>query len=227
MTETEDRLIDAILGHVVFDGWSDTSFDAAVAETGVDPVVARGLFPRGARDLARAWHDRGDDRMVAAMEAADLSDLRYSEKVAQAVWLRIEAIDDKEALRRAMVQNVLPLNAPDGARMLWQTADRIWTLLGDSSDDYNWYTKRMTLSGVIGSTLLFWLGDDTPDASATRDFLDRRIENVMQFEKFKADVNRSPVLKPLLAGPNWLLSHIKAPSADRMKGFPGWTAPRR
>ncbi|MBY6164565.1 COQ9 family protein [Pseudooceanicola nitratireducens] len=210
MTETEDRLIDAILGHVVFDGWSDTSFDAAVAETGVDPVVARGLFPRGARDLARAWHDRGDDRMVAAMEAADLSDLRYSEKVAQAVWLRIEAVDDKEALRRAMVQNVLPLNAPDGARMLWQTADRIWTLLGDSSDDYNWYTKRMTLSGVIGSTLLFWLGDDTPDASATRDFLDRRIENVMQFEKLKSRVTSGPLGRALNA-PGSLLSMIRPP----------------
>lgn len=218
MTDTQDKLIDAILTHVAFDGWSDASFRAAVADAGVDPVVAQGLFPRGARDLARAWHDRGDDRMVAAFEAADLTELRYSEKVAHAVRLRIEAIDDKEALRRAMVQNALPLNAPDGAKMLWQTADRIWTMLGDTSEDYNWYTKRMTLSGVIGSTLLFWLGDDSYDNQATWDFLDRRIGDVMTFEKTKAKVTNGP-LGRVLTAPGSLLSMIRAPR--RRDDLPG------
>lgn len=218
MTETESKLIDAILVHVAFDGWSEASFDAAVADAGVDPVVARGLFPRGARDLARAWHERGDDRMADAFAAADLSEMRYSEKVAHAVRLRIEAIGDKEALRRAMVQNALPLNAPDGAKMLWQTADRIWTLLGDTSEDFNWYTKRMTLSGVIGSTLLFWLGDDSHDTQATWDFLDRRIGDVMQFEKAKARVTGGP-LGRVLSAPGSLLNMIRAP--QRRHDLPG------
>lgn len=218
MTELQDKLIDAILTHVAFDGWSDESFRAAVADTGTDPAVARALYPRGARDLARAWHDRGDARMVAAMEAADLTELRYSEKVAHAVRLRIEAIEDKEALRRAMTQNILPLNAPDGAKMLWQTADRVWTVLGDTSDDYNWYTKRMTLSGVIGSTLLFWLGDDSYDGQATWDFLDRRIDNVMQFEKVKGKVTSGP-LGRVLTAPGSLLNMIRAP--QRRDDLPG------
>ncbi|WP_375175804.1 COQ9 family protein [Pseudooceanicola sp.] len=218
MTETQDKLIDAILMHVVFDGWSEEAFQAALADTGVDPVVARGLFPRGARDLARAWHDRGDDRMAEAFAAADLSEMRYSEKVAYAVRLRIEAIEDKEALRRATAQNILPLNAPEGAKMLWQTADRIWTALGDTSEDYNWYTKRMTLSGVIGSTLLFWLGDDSYDNAATWEFLDRRIADVMQFEKVKAKVTNGP-LGRVLTAPGSLLNMIRAPR--RRDDLPG------
>lgn len=222
MTQTQeslqDQLIDAILTHVAFDGWSETAFNAAVTETGVNPAVARGMFPRGARDLARAWHDRGDAQMVVAMEAADLTSLRYSEKVAHAVRLRIEAINDKEALRRASVQNILPLNAPDGARMLWQTADRIWNVLGDTSDDYNWYTKRMTLSGVIGSSLLFWLGDESAENQATWDFLDRRIDNVMQFEKFKSRVTNGPLGRAFTA-PGSLLSMIRPPrSRDDLPG---------
>ena len=208
MTDTTDELIDAMLMHVPFDGWTDTAFRAALADTGTEPVVARGLFPRGARDLARAWHDRGDARMVAALDQADLSDMRFRDRVAHAVRLRVEAVDDKEALRRAMVQNVLPLNAPDGARMLWSTADHIWTALGDTSEDYNWYTKRMTLSGVIGSTLLYWLGDDSADSQATWDFLDRRIDDVMQFEKVKARVSDSPLGKALSA-PGSLLARLR------------------
>ena len=91
MPDIQDQIIDAILPHVAFDGWSKTSFDAAVADADVDPTVASGVFPRGARDVARAWHDRGDARMAQAMATADLSDMRYSEKVAHAVRLRIEA----------------------------------------------------------------------------------------------------------------------------------------
>ncbi|EAQ03683.1 hypothetical protein OB2597_10586 [Pseudooceanicola batsensis HTCC2597] len=218
MTETEDKLIDAMLTHVPFDGWSDTAFRAAIRDTDVNPTVARGLFPRGARDVARAWHDRGDAKMTGAMAQADLSHLRYSEKVAHAVRLRIEAIEDKEALRRAMVQNVLPLNAPDGARMLWQTADHVWRALGDTSEDYNWYTKRMTLSGVIGSTLLFWLGDESYGNQATWDFLDRRIGDVMQFEKAKARVTSGPLGRALTA-PGSLLGMIRAPR--RRDDLPG------
>ena len=153
-----------------------------------------------------------------ALQESDLSDLRFRDRVIRAVRLRIETIEDKEALRRAMSQNALPLNAPDGARMLWQTADHIWNALGDTSDDYNWYTKRMTLSGVIGATLLFWLGDDSPDQQATWEFLDRRVDNVMQFEKVKGQLSSGP-LGRLLAGPASLLGGIKPPrSRDDLPG---------
>lgn len=213
MSDTTNRLIDAILNHVVFDGWSDDAFNAALADTGIDPVIAAGLFPRRARDLARAWHDRGDQLLVDALALADLDDLRFRDRVAHAVRLRIELITDREALRRAMVQNALPLNTPEGARMLWQTADHIWTALGDTSDDYNYYTKRLTLSGVIGSSLLFWLGDDSENHDATWDFLDRRIDNVMQFEQIKAQVNKTPFGRAL-TGPKGLLSLLRAPRRD-------------
>ena len=45
---------------------------------------------------------------------------------------------------------------------------------------------KMTLSGVLASTYARWFSDDSPDHEATWAFLDARIENVMQFEKFKA-----------------------------------------
>ncbi len=218
MTDTRDRLIDAILLHVPFDGWSEAAFQAAIEDADVQEDLARGMFPRGARDLARAWHDRGDDAMTQAMARADLSGMRYNEKVAHVVRLRIEAIGDKEALRRATTQNVLPLNSPEGMKMLWQTADRIWTTLGDTSEDYNWYTKRALLSGVIGSTLLFWLGDDSPEATATWAFLDRRIDDVMQVEKVKARVTSGP-LGRLFELPGRALSSIRPPR--RRDDLPG------
>lgn len=212
--DPQTQLLDAILMHVPFDGWSQASFDAAVQDSDVDPIVARGLFPRGAVDLAVAYHKAGDAEMLRRIDADPMEGYRFRDKVAAAVRHRIEAVDDREVVRRGTTLFSLPTHAADGAKLIWGTADAIWTALGDTSDDVNWYTKRATLSGVYSSTVLFWLGDDSPDHSATWEFLDRRIEDVMRFEKFKAAVNSNPLTKGLMALPNAFLSRVKAPKTD-------------
>ena len=221
-TDAADRLLDAALMHVPFDGWSEASFRAAVADTGVDPVVARGLFPRGALDLAVAFHKRGDAQMLARLAETDLSNMRFRDRVAFAVRTRIEVVEDREAVRRGTTLFALPMHAADGARLIWGTADAIWTALGDTDRDLNWYTKRATLSGVYSSTVLYWLGDDSLDGQATWDFLDRRIEDVMRFEKVKAGVQNNPVLSRLMAGPRAVLGRVRAPGAPRDDLPGGW-----
>lgn len=210
--ETKDRLLDAALLHVPFDGWSEATFRAAVQDADVDPALARATCPRGAVDLALAFHARGDAAMLTRLKATDLTGMRFRDKIATAVRFRIEAVTDKEAVRRGSALFALPVYAADGARAIWATCDAIWTALGDGSEDINWYTKRATLSGVYSATVLFWLGDDSPGHHDTWEFLDRRIDNVMQFEKLKADVQKNPLLKPFLAGPNWLAARVRAPA---------------
>lgn len=218
MSDPKAELVEAGLGHVVFDGWSEVTFRAAIADSGVDPELARALCPRGAVDLAVAFHKAGDVEMASRLASEDMSELRYSEKVMRAVQIRFEVIPDKEAVRRGTTLFALPHHAAEGAQLIWGTADAIWTALGDTSDDLNWYTKRATLSGVYSSTVLYWLGDDSLDAQATWDFLGRRIGDVMRFEKFKAQVKDAPILKELMVGPNWLASRIKAPKTADLPG---------
>lgn len=225
-TSPKDLLLQAVLMHVPFDGWSQTAFDAAIDDSGVERTVATSVCPRGAFDLAVLYHQQGDKAMVARMAEADLDAMKYSARVAAAVRFRLEAIEDKEVVRRGTTLFALPMYAGDGAKAVWGTADAIWTALGDTSEDVNWYTKRATLSGVYSATVLYWLGDASENHTETWDFLDRRIENVMQIEKLKAQVNNSPVLSKLMAGPNWLLSHVKAPQRAPQSGLPGrWSRP--
>jgi ubiquinone biosynthesis protein COQ9 len=218
------QLLGAALPHVPFDGWSSFTFGAAVQDTGIDPVTARAVCPRGAMDLAVAFHRQGDADMVAAMETQDLSEMRFRDKVALAIWLRLQTIGDKELVRRGSTLFALPHHAAEGVQMIWGTADVIWNTLGDTSEDVNWYTKRMTLSGVYGSVVLFWLGDDSTDHQATRAFIDRRIENVMQIEQIKAQVNKSPILSRLVSPLTRAMEHVQAPSAAPRNDLPGiWT----
>ncbi|MGL5010729.1 MAG: COQ9 family protein [Paracoccaceae bacterium] len=206
----KDAVVEAALAHVPFDGWSDATLRAAVADTGIAPGLAAAMFPRGALDLALAYHARGDQQMRAALAKADMSQMRFREKIAHAVRLRLEAAD-KEAVRRGTTFFALPQNAVHGAKAIWGTADAIWTALGDTAQDFSWYTKRTTLSGVYASTVLFWLGDDSPGHENTWSFLDRRIEDVMQFEKFKAAVAANPLGKAMTEGPLAWLAKIRAP----------------
>ena len=222
----EDRLLDAILMHVPFDGWSDAAFKAAVADTDIGMEAARALFPRGATDLAVAYHRRGDQAMVQRLMEEDLSELRFSERVATALWYRVEAMDDREAVRRASTLFSLPTNAPEGAKLVWETADHVWTALGDTSRDVNWYTKRATLSGVYAAVVLFWLGDDSDDQEATNRFIDRRIADVMRIEQAKSAVRSNPVLKPVMGPLGKLGEMIKAPSRLPRTDLPGvWRDP--
>ena len=208
----KESLLDAVLLHVVFDGWTPAAFAAACEDAAVAPDLARVICPGGAPELAADYHRRGDRLMLARIAAEDLPGLRFRDRIAAAVRFRIEA-SDRELVRRGAALFALPQHAAAGAALVWGTADAIWTALGDSSRDINWYSKRATLSAVYSSTVLYWLGDESDDAADTRDFLDRRIEDVMRFEKFKAQVRENPVLGKLLAGPLRLLSQVRAPEA--------------
>ncbi|NYS24787.1 COQ9 family protein [Rhodobacteraceae bacterium 2376] len=223
--QIKDQLLDAALLHVPFDGWSEASFRAAIADIGADPAVARAACPRGATDLAVAFHQRGDSALKGAVQRADLGALRIRDRVARAVRLRLELAGDREVVRRGIALFSLPHLAPEGARLTWNTADAIWSALGDPSDDINWYTKRAILSGVYSSTVLYWLGDNSPESEATWAFLDRRIDDVMQFERVKAAANRNALFKTLFAGPLWLAGKVRAPSDAVQDNMPGRWAP--
>ncbi len=178
-TSERDALLHRILAQVPFDGWTAK----ALAEA--DPAGAdmRRLFPRGTIDIVTHFADWADREMERRVAGGKLSGLRIRDTVALLVKARLEALEPhREAVRREAAW--VALHAPDaGARLLWRSADRMWRLAGDTATDFNHYSKRALLSGVIASTTLCWLGDATPDRQATHDFLDRRIENVMQVGK--------------------------------------------
>ena len=225
MAQAKAQLLAAALPHVAFDGWSQASFQAAITDSGLSPGLAMGLFPRGGVDLAVAYHRAGDSAMAEALaQRNDLSTLKIRQKVALAVRLRLQSVD-RDLVRRGTTLFSLPGHVPEGAGLIWGTADVIWTALGDTSTDVNWYTKRGTLAAVYAATVLFWLGDDSDGAVETWNFLDRRIENIMQIETAKGAFRGHPLGRALLDGPLRILDRIKPPRST--DGLPGHTAPGR
>lgn len=189
------RILDVFPAHAAREGWTSAAFQAAVAEAGLSEGEAALACPKGEFDLFDAFAARADQAMLDALEELDLASMRYTQRVKAAVQVRLEAQAPYKLAARAMTRALArPTRAPEAARLLWRTADQIWRALGDTSTDENFYSKRAILSGVLASTYARWFSDDSEDHSETWAFLDARLANVMQFEKFKAG------LKPLSEG---------------------------
>lgn len=192
LDELKPYLVEAMLPHVPFDGWTVQAVDAAAADLGLLPAMARLAFPDGAIDMIDAYIATADRKMAAALDTDSFRALKVREKVTTAIRTRLEqAAPHREAIRRASAVLALPGNARRAAGLTWRTADTIWRLCGDTSTDFNFYSKRALAGAVYAATLLVWLNDDSADHAESWAFLDRRISGIMQIEKVKARLRAS------------------------------------
>ncbi|MGH6988590.1 MAG: COQ9 family protein [Stellaceae bacterium] len=190
MTAAErDRLIEAVLPDVPFDGWSRHALLVAGRRLGLGGDECAILFPAGARDLVAYFSRWADRQMLPRLSHLDLAQMRVHERVAAAVMARLDALAlHREAVRRALAILAFPTNAPLGARLLYETVDAIWFAVGDEATDFSFYSKRALLAGIYAATALYWLDDRSANFAETRAFLDRRLAEVAALPRWRARI---------------------------------------
>jgi ubiquinone biosynthesis protein COQ9 len=175
------RLLEAALPDVAFDGWSDELLAKAGARLKISSEEAEEAFPQGAVSLVRYFSEWADAKTIEKLTSRKLATLKVREKIALGVRTRLEILTPhKPAVSSALAFMALPPRNIHLPKMVWATADKIWRAAGDTATDYNHYTKRILLSGVLTSTTLYWLNDQSGDNENTWKFLDRRIDNVLK-----------------------------------------------
>ncbi len=181
LEKTRESLLLATLPQVTFDGWTQRAIDAGAADAGLDRASALNAFPGGPAEMLEFFGRWADAQMLAELEKRNLAEMRVRDRVATAVQTRLGIIEPhREAVRRGLSLLALPPYGPIALKMLYRTVDAIWYAAGDSSTDYNFYTKRMLLAGVYSSTLLYWLNDSSEDYAESWAFLERRISEVLK-----------------------------------------------
>jgi len=179
-------IITSALPLVPFDGWNTKTLGQAALAAGYKKTDVVRVFSGGAIDAVDAYSRLCDQQMVEALANYHLDTMKIRQRITSAVRLRLELQSkNREAVRRAVAMHSLPIYAHRGLRALYETVDNIWYAIGDNSTDFNFYSKRLTLAAVYSATLRMWLDDNSPGCEATWQFLDRRIEDVMKFEKAK------------------------------------------
>ncbi len=181
-----DAVIDAMLPHIPFDGWTERSVARALVALGEPPEDAPLMFPGGPGEMIEAFSALADQRMAEAAERAGFATYRLPARVRAIIAIRLEQNrGHREAIRRAIAWLALPRNARRGLRITAATVDAIWHAAGDRSADFSWYTKRAILAGVYTSTILYWLRDRSEEDADTLAFLSRRLEAVGTIGKLR------------------------------------------
>jgi ubiquinone biosynthesis protein COQ9 len=188
----KDRLLLAMLPHVVFDGWSLKSLAAGTRDLNGEVTQATLLFPRGMRDLAIHFGDYIDREMLTELGKIDMEKLSVRERIGTSVLLRLRLLSPhKEAIRRLLSFLALPGNHPTSFKITMKTIDLIWYAAGDTATDFNYYTKRGLLASVYGMTILYWLSDTSKGVSQTESFLAQRLNDVMQIPKLRNRIEKN------------------------------------
>ena len=64
-------------------------------------------------------------------------------------------------------------------KMLHENSDFIWSLSGDKSNDFSYYSKRGLLSMIYLATLIYWLNDKSEKDIATKNFISKSVDGIV------------------------------------------------
>ena len=169
-----------------FEGWNLRTLNMAARTAGYRRGDVIRIFPGGAIDAAQKTLELFDKQMTEQLRGYHLDTMKIRQRIATAIRLRLEIMaPHREGVRKILALMAIPYHCPIKLRQIYHTVDTIWYEIGDTSTDFNFYTKRLMLAGVYSATLLHWLDDRSQGYEATWAFLDRRINDVMIIEKAK------------------------------------------
>lgn len=179
-SDFKTRFLLTALPDIPFDGWTDAMMRRTGETLGANDAKVTSAFPKGARDLAIYFSDWATKEALKKT-GKKMASLRVREKIYEGVKARLDVLTPhKQALSGALAFLAVPPHAFVVPGMVWRAADRIWWAAGDTATDYNHYTKRILLSGIISTTALYWINDTSKDHTKTWAFLERRIDDVMK-----------------------------------------------
>ena len=201
----KEELLSAFLENAPFNGMSARALGFAAKESGIDEGMTQILAPNGAISLIDYWFSKADEFVAEAILAR--KSLKIREKATLAIRARLEFFaPHKEALGKALAILALPHNLGHSLSIGYRFSDIAWRAMGDKSTDFNYYTKRTMLLAADAATGAYFLNDDSEDFAKTWEFLDRRIGNIMQIEKTKAQFRN---LKTKIPDPVPLLARLR------------------
>lgn len=186
-TERLNRLVEATLKHVPFDGWNEEAVMLGIQNLAEPDSSFEELFNSDVSKIVEHYSAMLDQQMLEALAAQNLKEMKIRDRVHTAVMARLRLMAaNRLAAKKACAYLAMPQHAALGTKLLYRTVNQIWYAAGDTATDFNFYTKRGLLAGVYASTLVYWFNDDSSKFEDTQTFLSRRIENVMMIHKLKA-----------------------------------------
>lgn len=140
------------------------------------------LFPDGLFQAAKIYIDWINLQVVQDLEKQDISNLKTFSKIRLGVLTRFKVLMPHKQIEKALFYYLL--KHPKSVSVLYTIVDDLWNFAGDTSLDYNFYTKRVILSGVYTSCFFEFLKSDS-SLESVEEKLDLRLAQVGKIPALK------------------------------------------
>jgi len=201
--QTRQKILSKFLELAAFDGWSEETLKLALKACDIDEKFQSLIFENGCLDLAEFYiSQKNQESALLISQDPDFANFKIRNKIKTSLYCRFEVeLDNKIILQRLVNFYLNPKNFSStkygpkplfyGMKACYKIANFMWYNIEDKSTDFNFYTKRLTLSKIILRSLFVFLKDDSESFEKTKNFIDSQIEKVMNFEKRKAQIKNS------------------------------------
>ncbi len=177
------EFMESLLKSVPKYGWTIDAMRDASVNLGLDQEYHQIFFEGGVSEARQLYEELQDIQMLEI-----LGQMPYPEKIRQriALALKVRIIDLDDGYYKSPMTSI------------WRTVDEIWRYAGDTSADFNYYTKRSLLAAVYIKSKKSYSRDTSENYQNTHRVIKQSIEKVLKIATLKrrlTQIENIPILR--------------------------------
>jgi AcrR family transcriptional regulator len=195
-TFTADQIVDIALSLAEQRSWEALRLHDVAVSAGISLDDIRRHF-REKEDLVDAWFDRADQAMLRAAEAVEFQTLPTPQRLHRLIMTWLEALAPHRQVTRQMILGKLePGHLHIQIPALMRVSRTVQWIREAAQRDAMYLRRALEETGLTSiylMTFVRWMWDESPEASATRRFLERRLAAAATLSHWVfGDHSRSP-----------------------------------
>lgn len=178
LTSPQTEILQKALTLVPKYGFQHKAILEASREKGFSDAI-QSLFPHGTYDLIHYHLVTERRNLKKFIELDEFKLLNEAERLKYLVKKRLQAnAPYAEHLSQLQSYLILPPYFKESSEELHKLSDDIVFYAGDTSNDFAWYTKRLSISSSYVALELFMSNDKSPDFINTMTLADKRLGTI-------------------------------------------------
>lgn len=181
--QLRETFIQEIQNLAISYGWNDGLPELACSKMQLHPKSHYIWFSRGNQEILSFLEEKYDNQMLDKLkEMPNIGGI--TNKICAALTARICETSCSKALGKANFKYYRkPSNIAFASKITWRTVDRIWRYAGDTSTDFNYYSKRGLLYSVYLASQRRYHYDDSEGYINTKEFISLSLNQIVQTAK--------------------------------------------
>ena len=145
------------------------------------------LFPDGNMDLLKYSLEQLNIELQEYCQSIDLIRLPVHKRIRKILLSKIEIMNnEKKFYKKIFINSLIPNRNVSVPSQLYKSVDHIWYLAGDTSVDFNFYTKRLILAGIYSRVVLFFFNNN--NQQDLEHLLDVNLQRVAKIPELKSKI---------------------------------------